>query len=35
MEVDTIRSFGEHSYGAYKVALVMADGAIIEDVIVA
>jgi hypothetical protein len=30
-----IVSFGEHSYGAYKVALVMSDGTIIEDVIVA
>ena len=30
-----IISFGEHSYGAYKVALVMSDGTIIEDVIVA
>ena len=30
-----IISFGEHSYGAHKVALVMSDGAIIDDVIVA
>lgn len=30
-----IISFGEHSYGAYKVALIMSDGTIIEDVIVA
>jgi hypothetical protein len=30
-----IISFGEHSYGAYRVALVMSDGTIIEDVIVA
>jgi hypothetical protein len=30
-----IISFGEFAYGAYKVALVMSDGTIIEDVIVA
>jgi hypothetical protein len=30
-----IFSFGEHSYGAYKVALVLSDGTVIEDVIVA
>jgi hypothetical protein len=30
-----ILSFGEHSYGAYRVALVMSDGRLIEDVIVA
>jgi hypothetical protein len=30
-----ILSFGEDSYGASKVALVMADGSIVEDVIVA
>ena len=30
-----IISFGEHSHGAYKVALVMSDGTIVEDVVVA
>jgi hypothetical protein len=30
-----IISFGEYSHGAYKVALVMSDGTIIEDVIAA
>jgi hypothetical protein len=29
-----VLSFGEHSYGAHKVALVMTDGTVIEDVIV-
>jgi len=30
-----IISFGEYKYGASKVALVMSDGTIIEDVVVA
>ena len=30
-----ILSFGEHSCGAYRVALIMSDGGIIEDVTVA
>jgi hypothetical protein len=30
-----IIAFGEYKYGASKVALVMSDGSIIEDVIVA
>jgi hypothetical protein len=30
-----IISFGESSYGAYTVALVMADGTIVDDVTVA
>lgn len=30
-----ILSFGEQSYGAHRVALIMSDGTIIEDVVIA
>ena len=32
---ERILTFGEYKMGAYKVALVMKDGSVIEDVIVA